>query len=329
MFKKKTKVSELAKAELEFLIKFKNGFDLAEIRQEDWNQVLPNKIPLELSELINDGLIHDANLNQKISYSCTIAVIKELLSKNGQKVGGNKAELVERASAFINDPLIKKIQKRMIFVLTEIGNKKLIEYLEIKKIERDEAENKVMQYLESKDYYSASKTMTEYEAKQVFQRGMGINWNKHDPKTDVAPLKAMFSEPSKLLKGIPKNSLKYIQIAGAMMYLWGTGDGLKWLPDELKTECNGTAARMVCFRGYSTRNIEGYKEGNVVKEVQILSRDDSCDECKKMAEKTYTLLNAPELPHENCTHPTGCRCTYIPVLYENHNPLKELSKKSR
>jgi hypothetical protein len=31
-------------------------------------------------------------------------------------------------------------------------------------------------------------------------------------------------------------------------------------------------------------------------------------------EGAYEFDKAPELPHEGCSHPSGCRCFYAPVL---------------
>ncbi|MFO7683889.1 MAG: hypothetical protein R6X34_27985 [Chloroflexota bacterium] len=47
--------------------------------------------------------------------------------------------------------------------------------------------------------------------------------------------------------------------------------------------------------------------------VRILVSDDSCPVCKA-AEGAYEFDSVPELPHEGCSHPSGCRCFYAPVL---------------
>lgn len=49
--------------------------------------------------------------------------------------------------------------------------------------------------------------------------------------------------------------------------------------------------------------------------VRIFASRDSCPYCKAMA-GVYELDDVPELPHEGCSHPLGCRCQYAPHLDE-------------
>lgn len=47
--------------------------------------------------------------------------------------------------------------------------------------------------------------------------------------------------------------------------------------------------------------------------VRILASQDSCPVCKAF-EGAYEFDDVPELPHEGCSHASGCRCSYEPVL---------------
>lgn len=60
-----------------------------------------------------------------------------------------------------------------------------------------------------------------------------------------------------------------------------------------------------------------FKSSGVVKGVQILTAKDSCESCRAQAKNNFSLTKAEKfgiLPNKECTHPKGCRCTYIPVL---------------
>lgn len=66
-----------------------------------------------------------------------------------------------------------------------------------------------------------------------------------------------------------------------------------------------------------------YKELGVVKKVEICKTDSSCEECKKMQGKVFTLDEALEkmpIPNSNCSFnftrkgKPFCRCTYLPVV---------------
>jgi hypothetical protein len=47
--------------------------------------------------------------------------------------------------------------------------------------------------------------------------------------------------------------------------------------------------------------------------VRILINHDACPYCAA-SEGVYEFDEVPELPHESCSHPDGCRCFYAPVL---------------
>jgi hypothetical protein len=65
---------------------------------------------------------------------------------------------------------------------------------------------------------------------------------------------------------------------------------------------------------YRKRALENYRRNsNVVTGIEILVAPDSCEACKELTGKKFTLENVPDLPNLNCTHEKGCRCCYIPI----------------
>ena len=55
------------------------------------------------------------------------------------------------------------------------------------------------------------------------------------------------------------------------------------------------------------------QDGGIATKVRILASDDSCPVCRSL-QGAYEFDQVPELPHEGCSHPTGCRCIYAPIL---------------
>ena len=55
------------------------------------------------------------------------------------------------------------------------------------------------------------------------------------------------------------------------------------------------------------------EEGGIATKVRIMASHDSCPVCRAL-EGAYAFGEVPELPHEGCSHPAGCRCVYAPVL---------------
>lgn len=58
--------------------------------------------------------------------------------------------------------------------------------------------------------------------------------------------------------------------------------------------------------------LENIKNGLATK-VRILAHVDCCPFCEAM-EGAYSFDDVPVLPHEECSHHDGCRCSYAPVL---------------
>ena len=60
-------------------------------------------------------------------------------------------------------------------------------------------------------------------------------------------------------------------------------------------------------------NLVKIKNGLATK-VRILANRDSCPVCKAYDGAYEFDEDVPILPHEGCSHPYGCRCSYAPVL---------------
>lgn len=63
---------------------------------------------------------------------------------------------------------------------------------------------------------------------------------------------------------------------------------------------------------YHREVLEKIRNGLATK-VRILVYHDCCPVCR-VFEGAYAFDTVPELPHEGCSHPHGCRCRYAPVL---------------
>jgi hypothetical protein len=66
------------------------------------------------------------------------------------------------------------------------------------------------------------------------------------------------------------------------------------------------------FKAEQKAALKKIQEGLATK-VRILTHRDSCPACAAM-EGVYDFDDVPELPIEGCSHASGCRCHYAPVL---------------
>jgi hypothetical protein len=182
---------------------------------------------------------------------------------------------------------------------------------------RNKVEQQVIEYIEKRMFNDASMAVASYEAKQVFSRGMGIDWNHYDPKRQTEILNSIFNNKPEILSKLEDAKLESLRIGAAMMELWGDNSASKWLPPNFETGLsidNDSAARMLLFNSQHEETLKGYAESGVDQYVEILATPDSCESCKKLEGKRYELDKAPKLPNPNCTHEMGCRCVYLPCV---------------
>ena len=102
-----------------------------------------------------------------------------------------------------------------------------------------------------------------------------------------------------------------------MDYLMGTNQVKEWLPLNFETGLaidNDAAARMFVFYASHQADVANYRQSGVVKQVEVLAAQNSCEACKKISGKKFKLNQVIELPYEYCTHEMGCRCILIPVI---------------
>ena len=65
----------------------------------------------------------------------------------------------------------------------------------------------------------------------------------------------------------------------------------------------------------NARTLEGYLSSGHVSHVEILANPGSCNLCKKISGKKFSIeesVKNPPIPIKDCAHKYGCRCVYLP-----------------
>lgn len=170
-------------------------------------------------------------------------------------------------------------------------------------------EEQILKALQKRDLKKAVRLSSSQETSYSDQDFPVID----SPDISYQVLRLMFDGKPKILRGIGKDELQELRVAGGMMSLLGETDASKWLAPDFDIGIDmpsDVAVRMVVFFGNSQYDLTQYRESGVVTAVGILSSDDSCPGCIAIAKTLYKLREVPELPYEKCTHELGCRCTY-------------------
>ncbi len=315
--------TNLSKAQLELLCKFRNGNTTKELTSNEfwksaWEGVLKQSVKKTIQEFVNQNLLIPAGLPIILDYTYKATELKGFCKEKGLKVSGKKEELINRLIENNEMEMKNKVRGVSVLVCSEIGNQIVQNYLNWKKEEQEKADEKVINALISKEYKTAIMVMIDYERNQVFPRGLGVDWNHMGVNNFEAGLRELSLNNPKSLIDIPKDKLELLKVLAGFSFLWGGRKTNKFNDLERFSEKFDNETCQALLVGYiqSKNSLDNYRNNSdVIAGVQISSGDDSCPECQKLMGKVYKLSEfIPELPHPECTHKMGCRCCYLPVV---------------
>lgn len=279
--------------------------------QPYWENVLGEPPPQAVGRFIAEGLLVPASLTAKLDRTFKVTDLKPFLKDRGLPVSGKKGVLLERLMSA--DPVGMAAKVTHLDIVECSSDARVIaeRYVAEKKSAKDAAVAESLGLLRAKEFAMASLAVSRYETKQVFPRGMGIDWSSNNPSRDVQIMETMFSSRPKILDGLKDEEWGPLGVAAAMMHLWGVNMAHEWLPEEFEGVSRfdaDTAARMLLFHANYKLDLARFREMGVKKASIRGCGEASCKECQKLAGKTMPLTGLPELPHAGCTHEVGCRC---------------------
>jgi hypothetical protein len=300
------------------LSKFVHPRKLDDFANDSWENVLDELPKHAIERFAKEGLVSPANLVDTLSCKCGGAELKKMLKQRGLPVSGRKDEMIQRLVDADPDSMKIIAAGLIVLICTQHGKELADEYLATEKEKRGQVEQQTLEYIRKHDFKKASLTVSAFEAEQVFPRGMGIDWEHHNPDREIGLLNSIFGGTPKILAKLGNDKLEDLRIAAAMHVLWGKDNTKEWLPPNFETGLSinvNVAATMFFFYALHLANLKQYRESGFVDYVEIkYYHPDSCDACKKLANKKYKLDEVPELPHEYCTNEMGCRCIVNPII---------------
>jgi hypothetical protein len=260
-----------------------------------------------------------------MDHAYRVPELKELLRDRHLRSSGRKADLVERLIEADPQGMAMLTADVTVYLCTDGGRQVAEPYVERQRAEREGMEAEVLGALRRHDLRAACACVVRYERTQVFGRGLGIDWSRAPLDFNLDLVAMIFRAKPLMLASVHDSDMADLRIGAAMCALLGTGRPGKWLADDLTLNLRfdeETAARMLLFYASHQRQLQDYARSGVVKGVRVLcAGDESCPACRKLSGRTFPLNKAPELPNPSCTHPMGCRCTYIPDVVGIHRPV--------
>ncbi len=301
-------------AHLLLLSKFLQPRSIVDFTKGDsWNSVLRESPQQAIKHFVDDGTLVRSDLSEHVSYKFKVTELKNLLKQRGLSISGRKEEMINRLIQADCDGMKKAVDDLNLLQCSEQGSKIVEDYLNDEKGKRAKAEQQVMSALKKHSFQEASRLVANFEAEQVFPRGINMDWGNYDTSHNVLILNNIFGYLPKQLANLGSELIERFRVVAGMVYLWGTGNGKEW---NMSNEATGLAfdsnavVRLLISHGIYRQEIAEYKRIGV-KKIRILTCNDTtvCDVCQKLASKTYKISEIPELPYEKCTCEFGCRCS--------------------
>jgi hypothetical protein len=296
-------------------------------KSDEWKQMLDQDPGEAIHDLIDEGMLIEPEVHACLAFRFKVLDLKQMLKARGLPASGRKDDLIERLVSADPEAMRQETVGLNIWQCSDRGRTLAEKYVSDQRQKRTEAERYVFEQLSKRNLKEANRVVTDFKAAQAFpRRATEESSSKPD---QVEMLTIIFQSKPKILATLTKNSLEVLQLAAAMIHLWGDS-AKEWLPSDLKTGLamdNDTAARMVLFYAYNQSSLTDYRRNkDILRGVEILDAVDSCRACRKLSHKTYTFGKVPELPYENCTSEKGCRCTYAPSLRDQELERRIVSR---
>jgi len=309
--------ASLTRAERKFLGQFIAGLVFDPRQGTHWDEVLSLPRAKLIGRFVADGLVEPADLGTKINGRFTGAELKLLLKERGLAVSGRKDACIARLIAADREGSAALVRGIDAYVCTPSGKQIAEEFAAAEKQEAGRARATSLERLRDKDLSGALKAVYQFERRQVFSRGVGCDWFRDPSPEETARVRYVLEARPQILKDVAEGDWPVLQIAAAMMQLWGESKGSEWLPADCIGASNldrEVAVRMVMFAGLTRADLTQYAHAGI-KQVEVLDcGDSSCPACRKLAKRKYRVSQAPVLRCPECTSPMGCRCTFVTVM---------------
>jgi hypothetical protein len=294
--------------------------------------------------MIAHGALEPLPLLEKFEFCYTVAELKKILSSQGLKVSGKKAEMVRRL--FEADPkgMEKLCAHQTILRCTPAASQVVARWqVECAKA-LETATDSVVAALRDRHFKEAIRTADGYHRNKYdppIRPGVAAMTIKSAPRSieeRTKELATVFTMRPRILNELQPEQWEGLYLNYAIWELLGRTAPEKCMPgfteedgdddreDDatkapekrvprstgIKAMNSTTATRMLSFYVKHQSDLARMRESGI-KEAKIIGIG-GCEACLALKDQTFRLDELPELPYKDCTCELGCRCTAIAVL---------------
>ncbi len=267
-----------------------------------WDAALGETASHAIFQFINDGLIEPTSLKEKLERQHTVVDLKALLKQRNLKTSGNKESLIDRLVEVDRLTMESTVYHIKIYSCTPIGREIAENFLYEKLKIEAHAVNSSRDLLLLGNFKGALDTCSSFQLNE-------IHFLPFVPPSEAFFRLLLVARPRILLE-LSSTDWASLRIATMLSMFWG-GDFSDWLPANfigLDRFDKNTICRMLFFNACYLEDLEEFRDENC-RHLTIEHADElTCNECKRICGKSYTLEDVPELPFEGCTCRMGCRC---------------------
>lgn len=309
-------------AELLLLSRFKFSSTVDGIsRPDDWARVLRTTPTKAVRKLLANGFLQAADLETSIQSGFNGNQLKTFAKDRGLPVSGTKKVLAQRLASADANGMMKLLSGRQFYVCTAAGQIAVEEFESTNLQAKHDAEAASLVALQLGKLRDACIIVGRYESRQVFPRGLGMDWGNYGRGSELRTLELIFNHCPARFANQPADKLTTLRAAAGMLQVWGVSDATAWLNNlQLEGEIWSpeVATRMLLFLALHHQRVEEFRAAGFSKVVVCASDSDQCPECRKHAGKKYHLAKVPNVPFDRCTCPNGCLCMINADLSDLH-----------
>lgn len=284
------------------------------IEDEEWERVLKVKPSVVNKRFLQEGVLKEGELPDKLAY-LKATELKEILKRQRQKLSGKKDDLVQRVLAGDLTQIGNAIDGVKVLACSGEGQELAQSYVDKKAEEEKQYEDNALQFIRDDKPVEAFRLAQKYWENQVFGPYHGIDWSKVQEKVYVEPFNLITEIETPLYNkfNISDDEIESVQIGAKMALLMHSNQVKKrWgLPNKIGdgSDMNEVALILIRQAGH-VRELLNHHGKDYLLAVYIYALKGSCDECRKYHGRGYALDKVPLLPHLDCKHKKGCRCSY-------------------
>jgi hypothetical protein len=290
---------------------------------EKWLPIWQEKIGADprkiIERLIRSGDLISASPVEAVLSSHSLPQIKAIAKTLGLSSSGTKRALAESIEAADPKWCSEVQQSANLFICSQKAKNDVLKYQQTIKGIQTAAQSETLDLVRGKKFKQANKVLSDFECKQFFPRGIGIDWSTIDFTEE---LDGIFSANPGFHIARWSGVSDDVRNLAAMNCLWGGESNFRELIDKIIEEGDLDqkimSARMLNSFVSNRQAVRRAVRSGMDCDAEILAPNDNrtCSVCMKYNGRRFPLGMVPEVPliECRCDDDAGCRCTISIVL---------------